>query len=309
MKRETGGAIIGLDIGGSKTRGIRWVAGDVAGDATSGSANLQNVTPAQARYNLTAVFAALGEGPVEQVIAGSGAIDTDDDANALKDLIQPLVREAKVSVVHDSRLLLAAAGHDEGIALIAGTGSAAWGTDSREQVRVGGWGYLLGDEGSGYWLAREAVRYSLKRMNDRHSPDALTQALLDSCGIREPVQLIALFHTQSRDYWASKAHIVFDAAAPGHPVASKLVHQAGADLAAMAIICAQHLSIRGPIVLGGGLGMNHPKLQRSILNALGTRGPYLEVLNQDPVFGALHLARAAGQLRPVRGPGLHELRV
>ena len=59
--------------------------------------------------------------------------------------------------------ILAAAGLDEGIALIAGTGSVAWGRDrTGRSARAGGWGYLLGDEGSGYAVVRETVRHALR---------------------------------------------------------------------------------------------------------------------------------------------------
>ena len=65
-----------------------------------------------------------------EVFAGAGGVDTDDDAAALRALIAPFVPGAQVTVVHDTRLLLAAAGATEGVAVIAGTGSAAWGANA-----------------------------------------------------------------------------------------------------------------------------------------------------------------------------------
>ncbi|BAS15963.1 atpase, BadF/BadG/BcrA/BcrD type [Arthrobacter sp. Hiyo8] len=70
-----------------------------------------------------------------------------------------------------------------------------------------------------------------------------------------------------------------------------MILQAGADLASLAAKCAGQLNIEGPIVLGGGLGMNQPTLQAAMRIALATRGLHtLQVLTQDPVFGALRLA-------------------
>ena len=129
--------IIGLDIGGTKTRGVRFEDGLAVADQSAGSANVQNVTPEQAALNLADLFARIGGGPVAQVYAGAGGIDTDDDAAALAALIAPHAPEAKVTVVHDSRLLLAAGGAGTGVAVIAGTGSAAWGRGGSPGRRLG----------------------------------------------------------------------------------------------------------------------------------------------------------------------------
>ncbi|MFH5878751.1 N-acetylglucosamine kinase [Arthrobacter sp. NA-172] len=286
------GSVVGLDIGGSKTRGIKWLDGTAVADTSGGSANVQNVSRAEARSNLRVVFDGLRGESVTRVVVGSGGIDTADDANALAELIQPLAPSAVVSVVHDTRLLLAAAGYSTGIAVIAGTGSAAWGTTGEKEARAGGWGYLLGDEGSGYWFGREAVRYSLERMNLGHPSDELTRALLDACELEGPEGLIALFHGDAgREYWASKSRVVFDCAASGHTASLDMILQAGTDLASLAARCSEQLNIEGPIVLGGGLGMNQPTLQTAMRIALSSRGlDNLQVLTQDPVFGALQLA-------------------
>ena len=287
--------IIGLDIGGSKTRGIKWLAGEVLSDFSVGSANVQNVSRDEAAANLNELFGLLGTGHVAEVYAGSGGIDTPEDAAALAALIEPHVPGAKITVVHDTRLLLAAGGAATGVAVIAGTGSAAWGVnDDGEQARAGGWGYLLGDEGSGYWFGREAVRHSLHRMNLNLEPDQLTAALLAACGLEDPNELIAHFHGGTgRRYWASMSPLVFDAAAAGHHESLAMIETAGRDLAAMAAQCARLLKLSGPIVLGSGLGMNQPPLQVAFNAHLADVGlTDVRVLDQDPIFGVLKLASA-----------------
>ncbi len=290
-------AIIGLDIGGSKTRGILWSDGEVVADEQTGSANVQNVSVDEARENLRALFSRFPAGSVDRVFAGSGGIDTEADAEALAALIRPNVPGVPVTVVHDTRLLLAAGHADTGVAVIAGTGSAAWGINAGgEQARAGGWGYLLGDEGSGYWFGREAVRHSLHRMNLGLAPDALTEALLAKCGLAEPGELIAHFHSgTSRRYWASMSPLVFDAAAAGHQRSSAMIEQAGTDLAELAAQVAGQLRVQGPIVLGSGLGMHQPPLQEVFRRQLATRGYHeVRVLDQDPIFGVLDLAAQTG---------------
>lgn len=293
MSGAPSGAVIGLDIGGTKTRGVRFENGRAVADESVGSSNVQNVSREEAARHLAELFALIGGGPVARVYAGAGGIDTDADAAALAALIAPHAPDARITVVHDSRLLLAAGGASTGVAVIGGTGSAAWGRNgSGGEARAGGWGYLLGDEGSGYWLGREAVRHSLRRMNQGLEPDELTTALLASCHLNDPNQLIALFHSPDtgRRYWAERARLVVGAAAAGHAASRDLVDQAGRDLAALALQTVRQLGIDGPVILGGGLGMNVPRLQESFRSALAAAGiTDVRVLERDPVFGVLQL--------------------
>jgi glucosamine kinase len=287
------GIIIGLDIGGTKTHGVRFEDGGAVADESAGSSNVQNVSPEDAAFNLAELFAKIGGGSVSQVYAGAGGIDTDDDAAALAALIEPHVPGAKITVVHDSRLLLAAGRASTGVAVIAGTGSAAWGRNGEgEEARAGGWGYLLGDEGSGYWLGREAVRHSLRRMNQGLPVDQLTEALLESCGVEDPNRLISLFHSADtgRRFWAQQARPVVEAAAAGHLASQQLLDQAGSDLAALAAQALGKLGIDGPVILGGGLGMNVVPLQDDFRKHLAAAGiTDVRVLDQEPVFGVLEL--------------------
>lgn len=292
------GAVIGLDIGGTKTRGVRFENGQAVADESVGSSNVQNVSREEAALHLAELFARIGGGEVAQVYAGAGGIDTDEDAAALAALIAPHVPGAKITVVHDSRLLLAAGGASTGVAVIAGTGSAAWGKNAQgDEARAGGWGYLLGDEGSGYWLGREAVRHSLRRMNQGLEPDELTTALLRSCGVDDPNKLIALFHSPEtgRRYWAQQARLVVEAADAGHAPSQALVEQAGTDLAGLAAQALRKLGIQGPVILGSGLGMNVAKLQDAFRRSLAVEGVTdVRVLEQDPVFGVLQLVAEQG---------------
>ncbi|MEW9870263.1 N-acetylglucosamine kinase [Arthrobacter sp. HS15c] len=287
------GVIIGLDIGGTKTRGVRFEDGKAVADESAGSSNVQNVSREDAAFNLADLFARIGGGQVSQVYAGAGGIDTDDDAAALAALIEPHVPGARITVVHDSRLLLAAGRASTGVAVIAGTGSAAWGRNAGgDEARAGGWGYLLGDEGSGYWLGREAVRYSLRRMNQGLPVDGLTAALLASCGVDDPNRLISLFHSPDtgRRFWAQQARPVVETAAAGHLASLELLDQAGSDLAGLAAQALGKLGIAGPVILGGGLGMNVVSLQDAFRRHLAAAGiTDVRVLDQEPVFGVLQL--------------------
>ncbi|MCB5292697.1 N-acetylglucosamine kinase [Arthrobacter sp. SO3] len=288
------GAVIGLDIGGTKTRGIRIVNGSLADDRSAGSANVQNVTLEEAARRLGELLSALGASDAGAVFVGAGGIDTDADAEQLRRLIAPHAPHADITVVHDTRLILAAGGTDTGIAIISGTGSAAWGTNKAGQTgRAGGWGYLLGDEGSGYWFGREAVRHSLDRANHGQGIDPLTRGLLDYCGLAAPEELISLFHgTAGRHYWADTSRLVFDAANAGHGPSLAIIDAGARYLAGQAAAVAAQIGITSPVVLGGGLVTNQPAFQQSITKHLEEQGlTDIRVLAQEPVFGVLQLAR------------------
>ncbi|MHA7281547.1 N-acetylglucosamine kinase [Arthrobacter sp. TMS2-4] len=286
--------VVGLDIGGSKTHGALWRGGRLIAEAKAGSANVQNVSADDAARSLGELFRTLladagrDAGPVTRVIAGSGGVDTQADADRLRALIAAHAPHAAVDVVHDTRLILAAGGADAGIAVIAGTGSVAWGTtrDGR-QARSGGWGYLLGDEGSGYWVAREAVRRALHRYDTGLAPDALDAAVLDLNGVATPTELIGLFHSGAgRTYWAAQSRAVFDAARDGDPDAAAILDRAAGDLTRLVLDVASVIGMPGPVVLGGGLAMHQPALQQRLRARLADEGiTDVVVLREDPVMG------------------------
>lgn len=285
--------VVGLDIGGTKTHGVRWSGGVVVADAQTGSANVQNVTREAAGRNLAELFGLLG-GSVGRVVAGSGGVDTDDDAAALRRLIEPHAPRARVDVVHDTRLILAAGAASTGIGVIAGTGSVAWGVDSTgRQARSGGWGYLLGDEGSGYWMGREAVRATLRRFNRAQPLGVLGESLLAANGVKSPEQLIALFHGDSgRRYWAGQAYLVFEAAQAGDPAALAIVDDGAAHLRGLIADVAAVLNLNSPVIIGGGLAVHQKLLQDLLADGLARDG-FTEVrfLQSDPVYGVDYLLR------------------
>jgi N-acetylglucosamine kinase-like BadF-type ATPase len=293
------GAILGLDIGGSKTHAIRLEHGRLAAEAVAGSANLQNTDPAAAAGALAEAVRAVGARDVRAVYAGAGGIDTDDDAASLRALIAPLVPGAAIHVVHDSRLVLAAGRARSGIAVIIGTGTAVWGTDGSREARAGGWGHLLGDEGSGYWLAREAVRHCLHRHDLGLEPDLLCGRLLEACGLDRPVALIARFHGAGgngpdRGYWAALARVVVAAAEAGDGAARGILDAGTAAVAEQILQVARQLGLAGPVILGGGLGAKVPLVRAGIRQALAPHGiTEVVCLDREPVFGVDVLAGLA----------------
>ncbi|CAL8900254.1 ATPase, BadF/BadG/BcrA/BcrD type [Kocuria varians] len=302
--------LVGLDIGGSHTRGVLFRDDTPVRGARSGSANVQNVGTAAAESALESVLAELHAPSGTPVLAGAGGVDTAHDAARLAGLIRHAGRletSTPVRAVHDTRLILAAGGHTAGIALIAGTGSVAWGVDpSGHEVRCGGWGYLLGDEGSGWWIGREAVRCVLRRSQHtgatapgcdraassaRREEDLLTRAVLEHAGVAEPTDLIGAFHEHpDRTHWAGLARAVCDLAGRGDPAARELVSASARHLADLVLTVAEGMNEPLPVVVGGGL--TGTVVGRSVREILQEHGLSVTLLDREPVLGAPLLARS-----------------
>lgn len=292
-------AVLGLDIGGSKTMAVRAEDGVVVAQARAGSANVASVGADAAGAQLDLILERVGGDGVRAVCAGAAGADTPEGRARLQDLLAQRLPDAMIRVVHDSELVLAAAGLDEGIALISGTGSVAWGRHAGRTARAGGWGYLLGDQGSGYWVAREAVCRALAAV-DRGAPaDALGLALAAECGLRSTEQLLDHFYNHTdRRYWARRARVVIEAAQRGDRAGREILATAVADLAELVGTVADRLRYAGPVIVAGGLAVHQPLLQDELRRTLAGRGlDDMRVLELDPVHGAVRLA---GQL-PGRG--------
>src|SRR5207244_5439169 len=120
--------------------------------------------------------------------------------------------QAKILVVNDALIALqAGVGHDPGIVIVSGTGSIAYGRNGRgEASRAGGWGYVLGDEGSGYWIGRLALRAVVRHADGRGRSTSLTPRLLAHFGAERAAGLIQkVYHEElSPAAIAAVAHYV-----------------------------------------------------------------------------------------------------
>lgn len=300
------GVVLGLDIGGSKTQGLLARGSDVVAEAFAGSANIASVGEQEAGPQLDAVLSALGSPTVAAVCAGAAGADTPEGEARLTRLLLGRLPAARVRVVHDSWLLLAAAGLDTGVAVISGTGSVAWGRrPDGTQARAGGWGYLLGDEGSGYWVGREAVRHVLGREDRGEAEDRLTAQLVADCALHGAGDLLDHFYGRpERAYWAGRARVVFELATDGDDASRRIVDDAAAALTSLAVRVAHRLDLPGPVVLGGGLLRHQPLLQQRVHAELALHGiDDVRPLDRDPVHGAVRLAQQLLDISPTRGRG------
>jgi N-acetylglucosamine kinase-like BadF-type ATPase len=303
--------ILGIDAGGSKT--LAWLArsdetaeSQILGRGAAGPANPQSVGFSMTLENLmaavTEAFAAAGiprQTVASAVLAVAGS-DREENRRALSVWAEEVSLAARFKVVHDAWPVLAAGTPDGwGIALISGTGSLAFGRSADGcTARAGGWGFLFGDEGSGYALAVAGLRAAAQAADGRAPPTQLLGAILDSFHIERPEALIPTVYplASNRQRIAELAETVLDVAAAGDATATEIVDEAASQLAAMVMAVAVRLDWHGatiPLAFAGGVLISRPLFCERVHDQLRTsRFPIgSPAVVHEPVLGALKLAR------------------
>jgi len=197
----------------------------------------------------------------------------------------------------------ALAGKD-GINIVAGTGSIAYGEFEMRSARAGGWGELFSDEGSAYWIAREALTL-FSRMSDGRAPKgALYELLRERFKLRADLDLCAAVYGPpllTRSEFAALAPLVARAALEGDAGARRLFERAAQELAEIVHAVRDQLGVPYglplPVSYSGGLfrleGLLKPMLEAAL--GAGDRCYEFVVPRLPPAAGAaLYAAKLAG---------------
>lgn len=201
-----------------------------------------------------------------------------------------------LTLMHDAPVAHAGAlGGEPGIVVIAGTGSVAYGVNENgEALTAGGWGYLFGDEGSAFWIAREALARAM-RAEDLGVSDPLAGSLLRHFELPSLRAIARAFYTNrvSRDCVAAYARELLQTAAREDTGAGTLCDEAAGALAGLAASTAGRLGMKAPpVAVIGGL-MNDPAFRQRTYEALRKSFGRDTAVDPkgDPATGALLLAR------------------
>ena len=182
--------VLGIDVGGTKT--VCLLADDderVIAEGREEGANLQGAGELALEKVLHSVMEKTldGTGVVPSAIClGIAGVDRASDEAVVRSIMSRIGYKARILVVNDALIALqAGVGDAAGIVIVSGTGSIAYGrNDAGEASRAGGWGYVLGDEGSGYWIGRLALRAVVRHADGRGRVTSLTPRLLAHFGVR-----------------------------------------------------------------------------------------------------------------------------
>lgn len=225
-------------------------------------------------------------------------------------ILEQILEAEKLIVTTDALIALAGATAGEpGIITIAGTGSIAFGRNAAgNTARAGGWGYVFGDEGGGFDIARQALRAALRFEEGWGPPTALHSRLLELTGAASANELLHRFYTTEfpRPRIAACARLVDDAAGAGDAVAREILENAAQQLAALASSVRRQIFQRGEdaiVAYIGGVFRSGRVLERFRLLVELDDGNRCSAPAYGPAAGALIEAfRAAGL-----SPQLHDV--
>ncbi|WP_435010420.1 N-acetylglucosamine kinase [Tundrisphaera lichenicola] len=308
----SGPRLLGVDGGGTST--TAWLAdaeGRVLGRGKAGPSNIKAIGDEAARDGLDRSIklafedAGLEIGPVEISCLGLAGFDRPEDRRWLDDWASGSSWARRLVLVNDGALVVAA-GTPEGwgVGVIAGTGSIAVGRASDGRTdRAGGWGPMIGDEGSGYAVALAGLRRVAQRADGRAATpangDPLAARLCRGLGIGGTEELVSAVYREGVDRTkvAALAPIVVETLAEDPSIFTDILEPAGVELARTVRAVAVKLGIASgplPLAMAGSFLLNSKPVSRVLIHRLIEQG--YEVLATpvpDPVEGALVLARQA----------------
>jgi N-acetylglucosamine kinase-like BadF-type ATPase len=302
--------VLGIDAGGTKTVCLLADAeGRVLAEARGSGANLQAAGELEVEkvlhHVMDDVLADRSERP-SAICLGIAGVDRPQDAESVRGIMRRIGFKTPTLVVNDALIaLVAGAGDEPGVVLVAGTGSIAYGKDvAGRAARAGGWGYLLGDEGAGFWIGRHALAAVVRQYDGRGPVTLLTGLVLERLELESPTELIHEIYDRDvhRQTIAGLASLVARAAEQGDAVATEILTRASIELAAAASSVITRLEMRGsvfPTVLAGGIFRGLPGLADAVAARIAEVAPRsgIRLLDVEPAVGAVRLAIAAAQGR------------
>jgi N-acetylglucosamine kinase-like BadF-type ATPase len=220
-------------------------------------------------------------------------------------ILEEILRAERLAVTTDAAIALTGAtGGEPGIVVMAGTGSIAFGRNAAgKTARSGGWGFVFGDEGSGFDLARQGLRAALRHEEGWGPPTRLLEMFLEAGGAKTAGELLHRFYTAEfpRSRIASFGPLVERAATEGDEVAGGILRKAALDLALLASAVRRQLFQPGETVRVAHMG--------GVFRNAALRGQFCELVAQPygdtcgpplypPAAGALIEAYRAAGLSP-----------
>ena len=293
--------LIGADVGGTKTAVAVSVDGKIAGRADGpGAAVRPGRALASASTIIEVVRGALSDAgrlTGDVLVVGAAGAGRATEREELRTAIRNENIVTNVVVTTDIEIALAAAFEaGPGIVVSAGTGSVAVGRDqSGKRHRIGGYGWQMGDEGSGYAIGRASLGAVSRAADGRSSPTALSERLLEATRSADLDALVRWAAGASPAEVAALAPHVLAVAAEGDPLAQGIADYAARELSQLAICLLPKMDLSPPVrvaITGGLLSPDQP-LRRALLAKLREE-PALKPTETpvDAVAGALILAAA-----------------
>src|SRR4051812_43650452 len=297
--------VLGIDAGGTKTVCLLADSqGAVVSEGRGAGANLHTAGELAVEKVLhEAMEAAIGDRSIvpAAICLGIAGVDRDDESRTVRAIMRRIGYKSRVLVVNDALIGLVAGARDEpGISINAGTGSIVYGRNAGfEAARAGGWGHMIGDEGSGYWIGREALAAVMRAGDGRGPETQLTAEILRHFEVTDVSRLprIVYDRVQPRIAVAALGPLVQNVCEQGDAVATRILERAAEEIVLAARSVTLRLEMRGDaftFYLAGGTFRVVPWLAHDLSQRLGEVAPraQVELLDKEPAAGAVWLALA-----------------
>jgi N-acetylglucosamine kinase-like BadF-type ATPase len=290
--------LIGVDAGGTRTVAA---ASDGTRELGRASGRAGAVRPGRALSSAGAIAATVRAALIpagllrgDILVVGAAGVGRDEEQGQLRDALRLEALAERVVVTTDLAIALRDAFEGgPGIVLLAGTGSVAVARLADGSVRrQGGHGWQMGDEGSGYAIARAGLVAAGRAHDGREPPTLLLERLIDATRSHSFDDMVRWSVSAGTGEVAGLAPAVLTAAEEGDPTARGIVEGAGRDLARHAERLVEHFEGRGKIqvAFGGGL-LDHTLYRQAVLDALEPVKRVTPSADRlDPVRGALAMA-------------------
>jgi N-acetylglucosamine kinase-like BadF-type ATPase len=298
---------LGIDAGGTKTDCAVSNGAELLGQATGASCKLARVGKERGRENLQSVIrqatqaAGVEASTIQHVCIGMSGASLAEAVQWAQQTIRELIPDSTIYVAGDHVIAHRAAfGTSPGVLVISGTGSIAFGRNqSGETARAGGWGPNVSDEGSAFWVGREAVTAALHAFDFGNANGLL--ATIAECWKVAPEEVIRMANA-SEPRFPELAGPVVNAAEQGDDTARAIMERAGHALAGLASAVIKRLWPSGgvvPVALAGGVLQGSPLVRHAFREAMKAEQPQAAVSFAfvRPVLGALEIAAQRGVRR------------
>jgi N-acetylglucosamine kinase-like BadF-type ATPase len=292
--------VIGIDGGGTKTiAALADLKGKIVKEIEIGSTNPNKIGFERAILNLRKLISRISKNKKVKIayLGLAGGLERDKEKRErIKKELQKFFK-FPIVVEGDQKIAFRAGTNEkDGVVVIAGTGAIAMGWKGKKEAISGGWDWLIGDQGSGFWVGKRVLEEIGKVLDGRRKDFRLRKFIFKKLKIKKEKELYQRFYHQDFvEKVASISKFVDQLSKRGDKLSKEILIEAAKEVSKMAISVIKKLNFENekfPIVLVGGMFKSkifREKVEREIKKA-AKKAKFI-LLKEKPVTGAIKLAK------------------